>query len=323
MTLRNAFEGLATESSMLDLVAAVEEVGRDTDQIYFATNNCGADSVGELFTYDTNLEAVLGTQSLTDGDKLKTRAMAIDTYVRGRIGLLDERIEIDTKGFSTGIVQISGTFAGTISFEATTDGGNFVSIAGMIAGGGAMATSTTGVGLFRFNTAGLVRLRARFTAFTSGTALITLAATSESGLVSIMGPVTGSQSQPLSQRATSYENNTYDTNLANVLGAAALWRTGFTAVENVVAPTVNPTRPTTYAHPSFANYPQVFPRVRVEVAGDQKIPIAQDPQTKRLFVAQPEMYAMLEQVLIQLKLQNQMFMQVYDIEPPQGWDEVR
>lgn len=79
-------------------------------------------------------------------------------------------------------IQLAGTFTATISFEATSDGGNYVPIAGTLIGGSAPATSATTAGVWQFGTSGLIVLRARINTgdYTSGNAQTTIRATNGS-----------------------------------------------------------------------------------------------------------------------------------------------
>lgn len=66
-------------------------------------------------------------------------------------------------------VGISGTFVGTVSFEVSPDGINFQPINGYPPNATAGATSATAPGAFQFGVAGMVAMRIRCSAFTSGT----------------------------------------------------------------------------------------------------------------------------------------------------------
>lgn len=67
--------------------------------------------------------------------------------------------------------QVTGTWTGTISFEATVDGSNWVALEVESVGNSAtLATSTTANGIFRAVVLGLSQVRARLT-WTSGTSV--------------------------------------------------------------------------------------------------------------------------------------------------------
>jgi hypothetical protein len=66
--------------------------------------------------------------------------------------------------------QISGTFVGTVTFEGTVDGTNWVATAVVPVGATrTLATTATAAGAWQQNVAGLAGVRARCSAFTSGT----------------------------------------------------------------------------------------------------------------------------------------------------------
>ena len=73
-------------------------------------------------------------------------------------------------------VQLSGTWVGTVSFEATIDGTNWVSAAWI---NSTSTSNTTGVvsatanGIFFHETVFAPQFRVRFSAYTSGTATVT------------------------------------------------------------------------------------------------------------------------------------------------------
>jgi hypothetical protein len=71
-------------------------------------------------------------------------------------------------------VQVAGTFVGTVTFEGTLDGTNYVSILGLPAAGGAVVSTATGVGTWQIPNWGYATIRARCSAFTSGTITLTM-----------------------------------------------------------------------------------------------------------------------------------------------------
>lgn len=296
------------------------------------TQNEGA--LNELFTYDTNLEKVFGASPLVTDQRLDTNVRFTDRTVKGRLGAANEALGINCQGFPSVLVQISGVWVGTITFEATADGGNYQTINGLAPNASALVTTSTTNAVYRFNTAGHVRFQCRFSAYTSGTALITLIASGEQGSVMLSNNVQGilgSQNQALAQKATTYELNTVDTNLGRLLGDAVATVAPIASAMSLTRPAQEP-QPIApplpiIAAPSVANaflakQPQYYARLRVEAGGDQKLPFAQDNLTNRLKVQYDEGTSLLEQILIQLKLLNQNTMIVNGITPPAGWEEI-
>lgn len=70
-------------------------------------------------------------------------------------------------------LSVTGTFSGTLTFEATADGSTWFSVLAVNTATGAQATTTTATGLFAYPNAGYVSVRARGTAWSSGTATVT------------------------------------------------------------------------------------------------------------------------------------------------------
>ncbi len=76
-------------------------------------------------------------------------------------------------GQATALVQITGTFVGTLLFEATPDGANWYGVYGNQINS-TVALSTTGTGLWRVPVAGFTNFRVRLHPVTSGSASILL-----------------------------------------------------------------------------------------------------------------------------------------------------
>jgi len=276
--------------------------------------------LSEQFTYDTNLEKVLGTSSVVTDHRLNTNVKFTDNTAKGRVGALGEAFGIDCSGCQTVLVQASGTWVGTLTFEARGDAGNWLPINGIAPNGTALVTTSTAGGVFRFNTAGHQRFQVRLSAYTSGTVFLTLIASAELSGVFIQNAVaiTGTV-------ATSGT----DANVSNLLGAtaaspvtnwAALTRP---AIEPVPIVPQAPIRPTAYPTNLISRQPQMYSRLRVEIGGDQKLPLAQDPLNKKLLVQNDKMESLLEELLMQTKYTNQILMQAYTITPPDWWETVR
>lgn len=97
------------------------------------------------------------------------QAQDISTTVCPGAGCID--IPVGGQG-SIGL-QITGTWSGTITFRATVDGSNYVTLAVVPSSGGAAVTTTTANGAWTAAIAGFTTVRVVFTAYASGTATIT------------------------------------------------------------------------------------------------------------------------------------------------------
>lgn len=71
-------------------------------------------------------------------------------------------------------VQLTGTWVGTVTFQATIDGTNWVSILATDIATGSTATTATANSIYKFDVVGLRSVRANCTAYTSGTIVATI-----------------------------------------------------------------------------------------------------------------------------------------------------
>ncbi len=83
-----------------------------------------------------------------------------------------------TGNVGTVSVQITGSYTATLSFYMTVDGVNFVLASGAPIGSSTTVTSTASNGIWLFSTPGILAVRVLCTAFVSGTASVTMQASS-------------------------------------------------------------------------------------------------------------------------------------------------
>jgi len=247
----------------------------------------------ELFTRDISLEEVFWSNQIVKDWNLKSVVINDSNIVNTKISWLWDERRTKIVDYSTCVIQLSGIWVGTIVFEVTSNGWDYGWLLWVNVTTNSAVNSTTSNGIFKFNVSGLQSIRVRFSAFTSWVALINFTMSS------------GEQQQPLSQRATTFELNTFDTNLASLptaIWTTQMYQTGFELEWiRVVEPTIAPTQPTTYAQKRFANYPQKFRRLRVESGWSERLPFAQEPNTNKLIVTNTEERQLLESILIELK----------------------
>lgn len=72
-------------------------------------------------------------------------------------------------------VQVTGTWSGTLQFEVTIDGTNYVAIIGTNVTSGAENATTSINGVYKFDVVGVLAARVRATAWASGSAVVTIA----------------------------------------------------------------------------------------------------------------------------------------------------
>ena len=175
--------------------------------------------IRELLTYDSNIATVLGSQNLVNNSRLKVEdAFAPEQRVSDVMRRANDEVIINLTGQGTVTLQMSGTWAGTQTFYASIDGQNWVAIYGQIPGTAiGLALTTTANGIWRFHVAGLLAFKVQMTTYSSGTARAMLIST-PIGMVNSHMFVTGSQTQLLQQRASTYELTAYDTSVAPSMG---------------------------------------------------------------------------------------------------------
>jgi hypothetical protein len=180
----------------------------------------------EILTFDTNLQNVIGTQRLLSDDNKKIKvetANQPNTIVFGRANRGNDEVSINLNGLSTIAVQLSGTWAGTMSFYGTIDYVTWYAwtCVSNITATAANAISTTSSGIWTARVAGLQAFKVQFTSYTSGQCQVNLSASNApiSYQPSISAWAYGSQSTLLVQKATTYEQTTYDTSTAPSTGA--------------------------------------------------------------------------------------------------------
>jgi len=88
---------------------------------------------------------------------------------------------ISVRDMASLAMQVTGTFVATVTFEATVDDTNYVSIEVVNVASGTKSTTTTAAGVFRCSVVGLSQVRARVT-WTSGTSVTVKALASTASL---------------------------------------------------------------------------------------------------------------------------------------------
>ena len=94
-------------------------------------------------------------------------------YMQNAAGETGNGTAIETTGATTGglktlTMQVTGTFVGTVTFEGTVDATNWVSLLCTSVTAGSTATTATAPGVVRVDCSGLTQVRARVSAYTSG-----------------------------------------------------------------------------------------------------------------------------------------------------------
>lgn len=106
-----------------------------------------------------------------------TPTFAQDTTRREGALRSDSSVAIDVSRLGQASVDVRGTFSGTVNFEASTNGSDFVTVDCFVPSApGTAVNSTTSAGLWQCPVAGLRFFRARMSSYVSGQADIVLSA---------------------------------------------------------------------------------------------------------------------------------------------------
>jgi hypothetical protein len=92
------------------------------------------------------------------------------------LGVAEAALTLTALNADSVVLQVTGTFTGTITFEASVDGTNYVALAMKASAqttATTLVTTTTTVGVFSLNIQGLPNFRARMSAYTDGSAVVT------------------------------------------------------------------------------------------------------------------------------------------------------
>jgi hypothetical protein len=140
------------------------------------TNNDGSMSVGGLLPSGVG-EAL----QLDASGNLKVSGAGTDTSTTGLVQNANDAVSIALPGgLCTALVQILGTFVGTLNFEASPDNGTtWYALQGNAVGTSTMATTATAPGAWRFNIAGFTNFHVRLSPVTSGSATIVIRVSAE------------------------------------------------------------------------------------------------------------------------------------------------
>lgn len=99
---------------------------------------------------------------------VKSSNDVIQTTMQNGVSATGNGTVLNTSNQSFSVIDVQGTFVATVTFEATIDGTNFFAIPVVRISDGTLSTTTTSAGQFAFRCAGYQSVRARVSAYTSG-----------------------------------------------------------------------------------------------------------------------------------------------------------
>lgn len=95
------------------------------------------------------------------------------TFGATNLNAVQQYLKLSGDGHATAGFQITGTWSATITFESTVDDSTWVAVSATNRASGASATTTTSNGIYNLSATGVRSVRARVSAYTSGTAVVT------------------------------------------------------------------------------------------------------------------------------------------------------
>lgn len=129
------------------------------------------------------VKLVLGNDGVSDGDVSSTNPVPVKVKpvsTTGTISALNGTVELDVDGSAGCIIDVRGTFVATYVYEGTVDNSNWFSLFGPLVG--SVGTTSIPTGIANTATAsflpcaGCLKVRARASAYTSGTLTVTIKA---------------------------------------------------------------------------------------------------------------------------------------------------
>lgn len=200
-------------------------------EITDGTNTAGVSSAGALLvdgsakTQPTSMAAPVSTTSTLSNS----------------LAALNDAATITVDAYASATIQVTGTYSGSLTFEGTIDGTNWVTIPFYLvsaSGSNAFTTINSGTGMYVSNIGGLHQFRVRMSAYTSGAAVVSIVAHPAYGVVKAEG-------QNVLLSTSSGSSNVIGTvSLGNTAGktnvnkTSALTTTSTTANQNILSYTV-------------------------------------------------------------------------------------
>lgn len=146
---------------------------------------------------------------------------------------------LNVSGMGTTHITVTGTFVGTVTFETQDAAGNWVSFLVQALGTTTLASSTTTTGVFRAGVGGFSTIRARVSAYTSGSITVTAFAENTSYAPAIQNVGMYEKLDATNDAVTAYPLG----HSVNTVAADALIKTGAGVVHTVTF-TCNDAAPT-------------------------------------------------------------------------------
>lgn len=129
--------------------------------VYNSTSLNLSDGDGAALALNSRGELISGSNDTADSTTLQTAAAATGNGTA-----------LAVSGWGGVTFEVTGTFSATITFECSRDGGTTYYSIEATAVGGSVATTTTTTGLYTTSVKGYTHVRARISAYTSGSVTV-------------------------------------------------------------------------------------------------------------------------------------------------------
>lgn len=278
------------EFSQLDSIATEETQTKYGEKLLDKLDSIRQEETGEIYTIDEGLQAVFGTEKLVTNRKLNVNPIPEYSVYRKNLPLItNATVLFDVTGYSSLAIQVLGTWTGTLTFEGSVNGGDFIALNGIAVNGTTIISTATANGIYRFNVAGLTKVSVRFSTATTGSPQLLFVASPE---------------------ATTLISNTITANTTDsILPSSYTPQAGAPRIIPVA-----PATPTSGISNFLTKFPQIFNRLRVESGGSMRVPFAQEEETSKMLTSDLKIRNLLEEILVELRVMNNMKMQELDSE---------
>jgi hypothetical protein len=143
----------------------------------------------------------------------------------------DNSLTTFCRGYNSVDFQVKGTWSATLKFEGTVNGSDWITIYAVKKTGGAVDTVATTNGIYDINSNGFTSVRARVSAYTSGTATVQAFSTEGVGVVSLSNQTTGGAAANVAVTSIAAGSNT----IGNVGLATGTNHVGYIKIDSMPA----------------------------------------------------------------------------------------
>lgn len=173
-------------------VIGADATGLETNPMDVDVNGCAKTTSRTLDGAGTSITSTAqGGKQALDVAVVSQTSSVNDISQTGTIAANGQTVGLSFGGRATFNFQLTGTWVGTILFEGTLDGSTYYTLEAIPVGAGAVVASTTVNGAWSVESAGFSNLRARSTAWTSGTASVYILGSIQSNDIEVYNTTPG------------------------------------------------------------------------------------------------------------------------------------